>query len=132
MKKKAKSKSRARTYASLKKKIQRWIEEAQEKLMLEAWTIEITWSLDKKEKIGAITLMNTVSLSPHLSAHITVYLGSCFQCSSKHVRRICYHELLHARISAFADLAGARCITKEQLRDTEEELVETLAAIIAG
>ena len=122
----------ARSYASLKKNIQIWINEAQKKLLLKAWTIVITWNLDEKVKVGAITLMSTTSLPYSLEIHITVYLGSCFQCSNKVVRVICYHELCHSLVSEFADLASMRCVSQEQVKGAEEQLVQTLAIIIAG
>lgn len=127
-----KLKSKASSYASLKKKIQKWIEEAQKNLLLQAWTIEIDWELNTKAKSGAISLMSTTCLPHYLSAHLTVHLGSCFQCSDEVVRSTCYHELFHAVLSEFVELASSRSVSKEQLANAEEKLVQTLAKIAVG
>jgi hypothetical protein len=129
---KKKSKSQAGLYASLKKKITRWIAEAQKKLLLQAWTIKIVWKLDEEESGDRIAIMSIEHLPEYNEAVVEVFIKNCFQYSDKLVRNACYHEMFHAVLSDYSKLADSRYASKVQLDDAEEKLVSTLAKIIAG
>lgn len=131
MKKKMKTKSKARSYASLKKKIEAWLEEAKENLLLPAWHIDKNWSLEKKGTNNSVTLMSMGSLPQYYDGVLTVYLKNCADYSDEVVRRHVYHELAHSILSEFSKLAYLRFINKDQLVNAEERTASLLAQILA-
>ena len=112
---------------SLQAKIIRWVKEAQKKLLLQAWTIQVNFDYDEE---GGYML--TTSTPEYLSAVIEVKLEEGIKKSNKQVRQDCYHEMAHVLFAEFSILAGARCVDRKQLVLAEEKLVEVLAKIIAG
>lgn len=111
----------------LRGKIVKWIKEAQNKLLLQAWDVNVDFGYGEKRGY-----MRTTSTPKYLSAVIEIKLKACSKVPDKQIRRDCYHEMLHALLSEFADLAMSRHATEKQLVLAEEKVVEVLAKIIVS
>ena len=126
---KKKSKSKTRSYASLKKKIQRWINEAQENLLLQHWVIKTDWELGGKSSDRSMTLATVGSLPEYYDARLTVYVKNCAKSTDEEVRHNVYREVSHLILAEFAHAAVSRCVSREQLKHAEERAVSLLAKI---
>ena len=126
---KKKSKSKARSYASLKKKIQMWVNEAQENLLLQMWVIKVDWDFGAKSSDRSMTLATVGSLPEYYDARLTVYLKNCLESSDEEVRHNVYHEVNHLILAEFAHAAVSRCVSREQLKHAEERAVSLMAKV---
>ena len=71
-------------------------------------------------------------MEEYLTADIRVNLEKCKGKDRKHLRLICYHEMVHVLMSELSSLARNRCVTLDQLRDSEEKLAQIIAGIAAS
>lgn len=109
----------------MKNNIDRWIEEAKKKFLLQPWEIGRDWTGDDEN-----SPMGVRCKLEYLEATIVVNLKLCKTFSNNRVRFFCYHEVVHILLWEFADLAKDRCVTLKQLSDAEEKLVQIIARVI--
>ena len=111
---------------SLKKSIVSQIAEAQERLLLQAWTISVVWTRDDEDDF----LMAVSCDQRYREAEITVNTKRCGMVNNKAIRVACYHEVAHILLWEFAALAEDRFAPPEQLINAGEQLAEIIAKIV--
>jgi len=125
-----------RTHATLKRKIKGWVKEAQNKMLLHTWTLEVRFNLTSQNsgdgEGGPTTMMNFSGLPEYMNGTICVNIEAISKCPEEEIRLFCYHEVAHAFTLEFATLAGARYLSEQQLAAAQEKFVQTLAKILAS
>lgn len=108
----------------MKKHIQRWLKEAQTRLLLDHWTIIVNWEMKDKD-----VLMNCSVMNEYRTANIGVNLRVCENAKNtqgwERIKAAAYHELAHVLIWR---LAGVN--SPQRRREEDEKLAEVIAKIV--
>lgn len=102
----------------------KWLQEAQDAFCMHEWQFSMDW--------GDIEEMFIVrSLPCNMEAHITANYNLIRSMPEKYVRQACFHEVAHALLSEFMELACSRFVNLRQLKNANERLAERLARLMA-
>ena len=113
------------------KQIKGWIEEARIRLLMYDWTINT-----KIDNSMEGVMMKCDPDRTYMNAMIAMSEAEVLKdwklYGDKYMRCVCFHEVLHAFMAPFVDMAFARHISFGHLDEEKERLTERLAKIISG